>query len=205
MPASLIIQPWPDPVLDTVGHDPRSRYVERFWLPTLGPTAVLLLRHLAARFDASPEGIELPISDTSRSLGLGERDGSSSPIVRSLARLETFDLACSDGHATVAVRRNLPPANRRHLRRLPPALQADHAAWAEARLAEPPLADARRRARCLALALAEQAADADHVEHVLASMGFHPAVACDAVRWAERCRAEARADNVADREVGLTA
>ena len=48
MPATLTIQPWPDPVIDTVGHDPRSAYVETFWLPTLGPTALLLLRHLAS-------------------------------------------------------------------------------------------------------------------------------------------------------------
>jgi hypothetical protein len=202
MPTTLTIQPWPDAVLDTVGHDPRSRYAEQFWLPTLGPTALLLLRHLASKFDESPRGIELRVADTSRSLGLGERDGSSSPIIRSLARLETFDLACSDGGSTVAVRRNLPPANRRHLRRLPPSLQAEHAAWAEARLAEPPLADARRRARGLALALLEQEHDGDHVEHALASMGFHPAVSSDAVRWASVRRAEAGG---AGQAVGISA
>ncbi|MCJ7438215.1 MAG: EAL domain-containing protein, partial [Acidimicrobiia bacterium] len=38
MPTTLTICPWPDAVLDTVGHDPRSLYVETFWLPTLGPT-----------------------------------------------------------------------------------------------------------------------------------------------------------------------
>ena len=184
MPASLTIQPWPDPVLDTVGHDPRSRYVERFWLPTLGPTSLLLLRHLATKFDEHPRGIELPVADTSRALGLGEREGASSPIVRSLARLETFELACSDGFTTVAVRRNLPPVQRRHLRRLPAPVQAEHAAWAEARLAEPPMADARRRARGVALALLEQGDAPDHVEHVLAATGFHPAVCGDAARWA---------------------
>ncbi len=54
MPATLLIKPWNDPVVDTLGHDPRSRYVETFWLPTLGPTALLLLRHLADRFDRNP-------------------------------------------------------------------------------------------------------------------------------------------------------
>jgi hypothetical protein len=198
MPTSLTIQPWPDPVLDTVGHDPRSLYAERFWLPTLGPTALLLLRHLAAKFDASPRGIQLPVADTSRALGLGDRDGTTSPIVRTLARLETFDLACSDGASTVAVRRNLPPANRRHLRRLPASVQAEHASWAEARLAEPPLADARRRARCLALALFEQGDDDGQIEHVLASVGFHPAVSGDAVRWVR-----ARRDGSLPTEVDL--
>ena len=108
MPATLTITPWPDPLLDTLGHDPRSLYVETFWLPTLGPTAVLLLRHLATRFDESPAGLELPVADTSQALGLGQRDGNSSPIVRTLTRLSQFDLACDDGRGTVAVRRNAP-------------------------------------------------------------------------------------------------
>jgi len=184
MPSTLTIQPWPDPVIDTVGHDPRSAYVETFWLPTLGPTALLLLRHLATKFDERAGAVELTVADASIALGLGERAGNSSPIVRSLARLETFDLACSDGRGTVAVRRNLPPVNRRHLRRLPSELQSLHAQWAESRLAEAPHAEARRRARRLALALFEQGDDADHVERVLSSTGFHPAICGDAARWA---------------------
>ena len=124
MPATLLIKPWHDPVVDTLGHDPRSRYVEQFWLPTLGPTALLLLRHLADRFDRDPEGVELTVVDTSHALGLGQREGSASPIVRTLRRLTQFDLACEDPMSdTVAVRRNVPPVNTRHLRRLPRDLQ----------------------------------------------------------------------------------
>src|SRR5260221_6197613 len=102
----VTVKPWPDPVLDVLGHDPRSRYVETFWLPTLGPTAVLLLRHLADRFDHSPDGVELVVADASCMLGLGQREGNSSPIVRTLRRLSQFDLACEDPQSpTVAVRR----------------------------------------------------------------------------------------------------
>jgi hypothetical protein len=185
MPAAFRIVPWSDPLLDTVGHDPRSLYAETFWLPVVGPTALLLLRHLAGRFDDSPSGVELPVAETSRALGIGNRDGSSSPIVRTLLRLEQFDLACSDPTApTIAVRRNLPPLNRRHLRRLPSGVQARHAHWAEARLADPAQAEARRRARRLALLLLEQGDDPDHTERVLAATGFHPAISHDAARWA---------------------
>ena len=198
MPTTLTICPWPDPVLDTVGHDPRSLYVETFWLPTLGPTALLLLRHLATKFEARPGPVELPVATASQALGLGERAGHSSPVVRSLARLETFELACSDGHETVAVRRNLPPANRRHIRRLPPSLQAAHAEWAQARLAETPDAPARRRARCLALVLLEEGADAGHAERVLYATGFHPAICHDAARWAQQRHLDAAT------EAGLT-
>ncbi len=38
--ASLHIRPWPDPVIDRLGHDPRSAYVERFWLGVLGPSTL---------------------------------------------------------------------------------------------------------------------------------------------------------------------
>lgn len=192
MPATLTIVPWPEPLIDTVGHDPRSLYVETFWLPTLGPTALLLLRHLASRFDESPATFELNVADTSQALGVGHREGANAPIVRSLARLEQFDLACSDPRSpTIAVRRNLPPIHRRHLRRLPLTIQRRHAQLAEARLGEPPHAQARRRARRLALVLLEQGDDFDHVERILASMGFHPAIGHDAARWGQQRHLEA--------------
>ena len=90
MTAAIRVMPWPDPVLDAVGHDPRSWYVETFWLPTLGPTALLLLRHLADRFESHPKGIQLQVADTAAALGLGPREGQSSPLVRSLTRLQQF-------------------------------------------------------------------------------------------------------------------
>ena len=37
----LAIEPWPDPVIDRLGHDPRSAYVERFWLSILGPSKIV--------------------------------------------------------------------------------------------------------------------------------------------------------------------
>lgn len=184
MSGSLVVRPWPDPLIDTLGHDPRSLYVETFWLPTLGPTTLLLLRHLAAKFDRCPEGLTLPLAGTSQALGLGCREGTSSPLVRSLQRLGQFDLACDDGRGTIAVRRNVPPINRRHVRRLTPELQVAHTEWVEMQLAEPPSAAARRRARRLALALLEQGDDPDHTERVLHSVGFHPSICHESTRWA---------------------
>ena len=35
--ATLAVRPWPDPVIDALGHDPRSAYVEQYWLPILRP------------------------------------------------------------------------------------------------------------------------------------------------------------------------
>ena len=152
-------------------------------MPTLGPTALLLLRHLADRFDRDPKGVELPVADTSAALGLGPREGQQSPLIRSLVRLQQFDLACSDGEATVAVRRTLPPVHRRHVRRLPSGLQAQHAQWVEEQ-ATKPVDVARRRARRFALTLLAQDEPIDAVERALHSGGFHPALAHEAVRWA---------------------
>src|SRR4029079_11787921 len=67
---SLTIRPWPDDVIDALGHDPRSAYVERFWLGVLGPSAIWLLRRLASGLDAEPAGFALPLADTAQSIGL---------------------------------------------------------------------------------------------------------------------------------------
>jgi hypothetical protein len=183
MPAAIRVTPWPDPVLDVIGHDPRSWYAETFWLPTLGPTALLLLRHLADRFEIDPAGIDLPVAPTAAALGLGPRDGPNSPLVRSLSRLQQFELACAHDDATVAVRRALPPVHRRHVRRLPIDLQARHAEWIAAQESKP-IDLARRRARRFALTLLAQGEEMDAVERALHAGGFHPALAHEAVRWA---------------------
>lgn len=82
----LHVTPWPDPVIDSLGHDPRSPYVEQFWLGILGPSTTWLLRLLATGLEAEPEGFELPLADAARALGLASRNGRHSPFVRSLAR-----------------------------------------------------------------------------------------------------------------------
>lgn len=193
MPDAVRVVPWPDTVIDMLGHDPRSWYAETFWLPTLGPTSLLLMRHLADRFERAPEGVELPVADTSAALGLGARDGQHSPLMRSLGRLQQFELACSDGESTIAVRRVLPPVHRRHVRRLPAALQARHEEWIEAQRGLH-LDVARRRARKLALTLLVQGERTDQVERALHFGGFHPSIAHEAVRWAHEQHRELGAD-----------
>jgi hypothetical protein len=182
---TIDIRPWPDPLVDTLGHDPRAPYPERFWLPTLGPTALLLLRHIAYWFDRAPGGFSLDLAETSRCLGLGERVGRNSPIARSLERIVQFDLATHEAvGATLAVRRHVPPINRRHVRRLPPSLQHEHDDWVNAHLAEPPLAATRRNARRAALLMLGLGDTQPATEHALSSAGFNPAVAREAAGWA---------------------
>ena len=196
---TLSISAWPDPVIDTLGHDPRSDYVERFWLPTLGPTTLLLLRRLASHLDLEPDGCALDVADLSQALGLGAREGTSSPLFRSLDRLTQFELACSAASRTYAVRRTVPPVNRRHVQRLPISLQRAHDAWLEERLTSTPLEHARTRARRLAFMLFEQGDELSSVEHALLGIGFHPTICRESAEWAyERHRAafEAAGDAV---------
>jgi hypothetical protein len=194
---TLTIAPWPDPIIDTLGHDPRSEYVERFWLPTLGPTSLLLLRRLAGHLQREPEGCTLDVADLSQAMGLGAREGTSSPLYRSLDRLTQFELACSPASRTYAVRRTVPPVNRRHVARLPASLQRAHETWIEERLSTSPLEHARTRARRVAFVLFEQGDDLGTVEHALLDIGFHPTICRESAVWAHE-RHRVAFDAVAD-------
>src|SRR3977135_3772455 len=110
---TLTIRPWPDPVIDAVGHDPRSTYVEHFWLGILGPSTTWLMRRLAAGLETHPAGFPLPLSDTARALGLGDKGGRHSPFMRALSRVSQFDLGQLEDEGTLDVRRHPPPPHRR--------------------------------------------------------------------------------------------
>src|SRR5262245_37979346 len=143
--AILQITPWADPVVDAVGHDARSTYVERFWLGILGPSTTWLLRLVAGRLDHDPEGFELDLADTARAPGLGPPDGQPSPRRRALRRTVQFGMARDCGRDGLDVRRRIPPLNRGQVARLPEHLQVDHEDWQHnARIT---VEDLRRRAR----------------------------------------------------------
>src|SRR5438309_1522017 len=112
---TLPIRPWPDAVIDALGHDPRSSYVEKFWLGILGPSTTLLLRRLAAGLEASPAGFDLSLADAARALGIGGFNGKGSPFVRALTRCCQFDVAHLQHDGAFAVRRKPPPPNRRQV------------------------------------------------------------------------------------------
>ncbi|MCB0973233.1 MAG: hypothetical protein KDB86_01605 [Actinobacteria bacterium] len=186
MPAALIVRLWDDPVVTQHGYDPRSTYAEQFWLPTLGPSSLLLLRHLSTQFDAS-RGAELniPIAATAQALGLGPREGKNSPLMRSFSRLAQFDLAHNHPDTDIwSVRPKVPPVTQRHIRRLPePSLSALDA-WN----AQPSRLNADddriRRARRTAFILIENGELSDHVERILLGQGFPPSACRPAVEWA---------------------
>ncbi len=127
---TITILAWHDKVGDAIGHDPRSDYVERFWLSILGPSTTWLLRSLAWGLESYPDGFELNLLDSARALGLGDRLGRQSPFVRALTRLCQFDLAAmSDQDLALSVRRQAPWLSRRMVIALPPGLRAEHTEW----------------------------------------------------------------------------
>jgi hypothetical protein len=180
---------WPDPVIDRLGYDPRSLYVETFWLGILGPTCTWLMRRFAAGFDDKPDGFDLGLPDTARALGLGDRAGRQSPFRRALARCVKFEMARREGPTTLAVRRRIAPMPRRHLQHLPDSLQNRHAQWMVPARSSPVLEEARRHARRLALALLASENGRPEVELQLVRWQVHPAIAHEATQWAWAYRA----------------
>ena len=159
-------------VVDDVGHDVRSRYVETFWLGVLGPTATWLVRRFAEGLDRSPEGYEIDLTDTARAMGLSFTSGRSSPFSKALQRCVMFGLA-HPIPSGLAVRRRVPPVAFRHLRRMPEPVQRAHADWVHAAIS----LDDLTRAHHLALAMREIGDDDAVIEHHLVALGIHDSVA----------------------------
>lgn len=180
----LIVRPWADPILDQVGYDPRSPYVERFWLGTLGPSATWFVRYVADRFDRSPDEFVLDFESCAASIGLGRSWHRSKALPRTLARCCEFKVARMVNRSLIEVRPKLGPLSQRQLGRLPDAIRAEHERW----MADAP--DAARnevltdRARRLALSLLELGEDADSAELQLERWRFPAQMARDAIGWA---------------------
>lgn len=199
MPDTMAIAPWPDPVIDRLGHDPRSHYVEYYWLGVVGPSTVWFLRRLADRLDAEPDGFDLHLSDTAAALGLGMKGGRHGPFARAINRACQFGLARRHGDISLEVRRRLPPVTQGQLARLPEHIRRAHDAWQRRQLRQAD-ADAQGRARQLALTLLQLGEDIDATERQLATWRVDDTVASEAVRWAHDRHAAALAASISGPE-----
>ncbi|MEP7112897.1 MAG: hypothetical protein ABI862_06500 [Ilumatobacteraceae bacterium] len=177
----LMVVPWHDPVVDEIGYDVRSQYVELFWLNVLGPTATWILRRLVLGFDRYPLGYELDLDETASALGLSYTLGTANAFMRSLNRCVLFGVSQTT-EGGLAVRRRVPPVATRHLMRMPPHLRQAHHQWSLP-LTRMTLADLER-ARILAEAMVETGDDPDAVERQLLALGVTPAAAIEATSMA---------------------
>lgn len=180
------IRPWVDPVVDDTGHDPRSRYVETFWLGVLGPTATWLIRRLAAGLEQSPGGYDLDLVATAKAMGLSFTAGRSSPFSKALQRCVMFGLAHPIADRGLAVRRRVPDVAHRHLRRMPESVQREHARWEHATIS----LDDLTRAHQLAMTMVDVGDDTADVEHQLLALGIDGAVAAQVADNVARLVAE---------------
>ena len=53
---TIVVVPWVDPVVDEAGASVFSRYVEMYWLPVLGPSALWMMRRIVMGFETFPAG-----------------------------------------------------------------------------------------------------------------------------------------------------
>jgi hypothetical protein len=132
----LRVRPWVDPVVDHLGHDPRSSYVEQYWLSILGPSATWLVRRLVNHLDNDPDGYDLDPTAWALALGLGARGGKHGPFWRAVERACRFGATHRSGDALL-VRRRLPPLTAGQVNRLPDQLHRAHDAWIEQQLERP--------------------------------------------------------------------
>ena len=105
------------------GFDVRGRYVELFWLPILGPTAVFAARRFADLLDVVSGPVDVELVELAASLGVGGGTGRNTAINRTIARLSDFGMA-RIGDRALEVETHWPVLPPRLHRRLPPVLAA---------------------------------------------------------------------------------
>ncbi len=121
-----------DPRHDYRYHDPRSVYVERFWMSVLGPSAILFLRLIIRELAATTtddQSVVLEVSEISRRLGLGYKGGKNSALMRTIERCCTFGMANRIDTGVLDVRTAIPPMPDHLHNRLTKALREEIVMW----------------------------------------------------------------------------
>jgi hypothetical protein len=144
------------------------------------------VRYIADRFDAAPLGFELDVELCAMTIGLGSPKGANAAFPRMLNRCRQFKLLRVVGPTTVEMRRMLPPLNYKQVLKLPARLQVEHKRWLDATPSAAEVADLGDRARRLALSLLQLGEQPVEAERQLRRWRFHPAMAREAVTWAEQ-------------------
>jgi len=75
----------------TLGHELDSEYVETFYLPTVGPTATLILRKLHRLVPNPGDRACIPAAALAAGLGISPKTSRHAPLMRALHRLVRYD------------------------------------------------------------------------------------------------------------------
>lgn len=115
----LRLRPDSDEVTEAGGHPVLSFYVERYWLPTIGPTALFALRVLRRALGDDSGEVVVKHRELAAELGV-----SSNVLTRTLTRLARFGALRVQG-SELRMRTHLPPLTPRQRLRLPAHLLAE--------------------------------------------------------------------------------
>ena len=106
------------------GVDARSRYVDHYWIPTLGPTAVCLIRILMRMIARRGETVEVRAEQLSELLGL--RPDGDAALGAALGVLADADLVTVADDGVLEVSGRFPHLTDDQIAHLPPALADAH-------------------------------------------------------------------------------
>ncbi len=111
------------------GVDPRSVYVDYFWLPLLGPVALCTARLLTELVASGADPIHLSVDEIGSSIGI--EDGTApATVLRALQRLESAGIITVAADGSLHLLPQLPRLSAGQVERLPDDLQLVHRDWA---------------------------------------------------------------------------
>lgn len=118
----------PDPRIQTHGFRVSDPYIELCWTPIVGPSSVVLLRHLDRRLRSGPQTV--PLEELAQSIGLGHGTGANSTIRRTVDRLRRYGFltvaGSGDGTVRIGIHRQVAAVPAHQLDRLTPWQQQHH-------------------------------------------------------------------------------
>lgn len=127
-PDVLVFHPTAHPVPEVhrFGFPLDHPYVEHCWAPSLGPTAVLLMRRVASLWQERTPAM-VPTSDLGRMVGVGPGTGRQGALWHTLERLVRFRFGVwGDEPGEMALYSEAPPLLDRQLRRVPAQTRRTH-------------------------------------------------------------------------------
>jgi len=106
----IIVRRWNDSVIQTHGYDALGPYPERYWLPIIGPSALLILRRFTRDLqELEAQAATFNLDSIAKSMGLSFAKGyERSTFGRALNRLVRFNLAHWENDSTYLIRTMVP-------------------------------------------------------------------------------------------------
>jgi hypothetical protein len=112
------LRAWSDDLVAQAGWPVHSPYTELVAASVLGPSATLLLRHLAFELlTGGQDPVVVDLEEVGRCLGLGGGNGRNSKLNRTLGRLIQFGYVKPLGGEGLLVRTHVAPLSERQLAR----------------------------------------------------------------------------------------